>query len=64
MRFILLEDFAEKHSTILDKLGVDYKLGLNDLEARIATLRGTTRRELEANLIVALKKPTTLYGQF
>ena len=35
---ILLEDFAEKHGTILDELGIDYKLGLSDLEARIATL--------------------------
>ena len=36
---ILLEDFAEKHGAILDELGIDYKLGLSDLEARIATLR-------------------------
>ena len=62
---ILLEDFAEKHATILDELGMDYKLGLSDLEARIATLQGTTRRELEASLIRLLcEKPTTLYGQF
>ena len=37
---ILLEDFVEKHCTTLDELGVDFKLGLSDLEARIATLRG------------------------
>ena len=59
---ILLEDFAEKHSTILDELGVDYKLGLNDLEARIATLCGTTRRELGANLIVALKNHRSIWS--
>ena len=58
---ILLEDFAEKHGAILDELGVDYKLGLNDLEARIATLRGTTRRELEANLIRCFEKNPPLY---
>jgi isocitrate dehydrogenase len=58
---ILLEDFTEKHGTILDELGVDYKLGLNDLEARIATLRGTTRRELEANLIRCFEKNPPLY---
>ena len=58
---ILLEDFAEKHGTILDDLGVDYKLGLSDLEARIATLCGTTRRELEANLIACFEKNPPLY---
>ena len=58
---ILLEDFAEKHGAILDDLGIDYKLGLSDLEARIATLRGKTRRELEANLIACFAKNPPLY---
>ena len=58
---ILLEDFAEKHGAILDDLGIDYKLGLSDLEARIATLRGTTRRELEADLIACFEKNPPLY---
>jgi isocitrate dehydrogenase len=58
---ILLDDFAEKHGAILDDLGIDYKLGLSDLEARIATLRGAKRRELEADLIACFEKNPPLY---
>jgi isocitrate dehydrogenase len=58
---ILLEDFVEKHGTILDELGIDYNLGLSDLEARIATLQGTTRSELEASLIACFAKNPPLY---
>ncbi len=58
---ILLEDFAEEHGTILNELGLDYKLGLGDLEARIATLKGTTREELDASLKACLRKNPPLY---
>ncbi len=58
---ILLEDFAEEHGTILNELGMDYKLGLSDLEARIATLKRTTRDELEASLMACLRKNPPLY---
>ena len=47
---IFLEDFVEKHGTKLDEMGMDCKLGLSDLEARIATLQEVTRNELETSL--------------
>ena len=58
---ILLEDFAEKHGTILDELGIDYKLGLSDLEARIATLSAVERSELNADLINCFVENPSLY---
>ena len=61
---IFLEDFVEKHGTILEKLGMDYKLGLSDLEARIATLCGTTRRFRSEFDRLLCEKSTSLYGQF
>ncbi len=58
---ILLEDFVEKHGTILDELGMDYKLGLSDLEARIATLPEATRSEVEASLAACFAENPPLY---
>jgi len=58
---ILVEDFAEKHGTTLNDLGVDYNLGLSDLEARIATLPKDIRNELEASLIACFTKNPPLY---
>ena len=58
---IFLEDFAEKHGVVLNELGVDYQLGLSDLEARIATLPELTRNELEASLTDCFAKNPPLY---
>ena len=62
---IFLEDFAEKHGAVLDELGVNYRLGLSDLEALIATLPEATRTSrLEASLIACFcAKSTPLHGQ-
>ena len=46
----LLEDFVVKHDDVLRELGMDYNLGLSDLEARIAKLPAAKRAELEADL--------------
>ena len=35
---VLLEDFVAKHDDVLRELGMDYNLGLSDLEERIAAL--------------------------
>ncbi len=58
---ILLEDFARDNGAILDELGIDYQLGLSDLEARIATLPAATRSELEGGLITCFAKNPPLY---
>ena len=58
---VLLEDFAEKHGKLLDELGIDYKLGLTDLEARVATLPEATRSEVEASLIACIEKNPPLF---
>ncbi len=58
---ILLENFAAKHGAILDELGMDYNLGLSDLEARIATLPVTKRSELEADLADCFVENPALY---
>ena len=47
---VLLEDFVAKQDDVLRELGMNYNLGLSDLEARIASLQAAKRAELEADL--------------
>ncbi len=58
---ILLENFVAKHRSILEGLGMDYNLGLSDLEARIATLRVAERSVLEADLAMCFAENPPLY---
>lgn len=58
---VLLEDFVAKHGDVLRDLGMDYNLGLSDLEARIATLGDDKRAALEADLAACFEANPPLY---
>jgi isocitrate dehydrogenase len=58
---VLLEDFVAKHDDVLRELGMDYNLGLSDLEARIAALPAAKRAELEADLAACFAANPPLY---
>ena len=58
---VLLEDFVAKHDDVLRELGMDYNLGLSDLEARIASLPAAKRAELEADLAACFAANPPLY---
>lgn len=47
---IFYKDVVEKHAAILDELGVDFRNGLGDLYAKIATLPQEKREEIEKDL--------------
>jgi isocitrate dehydrogenase len=58
---VLLEDFVAKHDDVLRELGMDYNLGLSDLEARIAALPAPKRAELETDLAACFTANPPLY---
>ena len=58
---VLLEEFVARHEATLNELGMDYNLGLSDLEARIANLPAAKRSELEADFTACFAKHPSLY---
>ena len=58
---VLLQDFIAKHQSILDSIGFNPNLGLNDLEQRLAGLPADQRAELESDLAASLADQPRLY---
>lgn len=52
---VYFRDLIEKHSDLIEELGVDFKNGLGDLVAKIDGLDDTKKAEIEADLKAAIE---------
>lgn len=53
---VYFADFIEKHTDIIDQLGVDFKNGLGDLVAKLDTLPADQKSAIEADLHAAIEQ--------
>jgi isocitrate dehydrogenase len=58
---VFLENVFAKHADTFAQLGVDPNSGLGDLEARVASLPGDKRAEIEADIAAAMVARPPLY---